>query len=61
MELLNYSKSKMLFFFFSAALGLHCRAWAFSGCGAQASHCSGFSCWGAQSPESGLNSGGTCT
>ena len=40
------------FFFFLAALGLFCFAWAFSGCGeegllsthgAQASHCGGFS------------------
>ena len=41
-----------LFILFLAALGLRCRAWAFSSCGergllccsAQASHCSGFSC-----------------
>ena len=44
-------------FLFLAALGLHCRVWAFSSCsvqellsshGAKASHCGGFSCWGAQ-------------
>ena len=40
---------------FMAALSLHCCAWTFlsiesrgySSCGARASHCSGFSCWGA--------------
>ena len=30
-----------------AALCLRCCAWAFPGCGARASHCSGFSCCGA--------------
>ena len=33
---------------FLAALGLHCCMQAFSSCGAQVSHCSGFSCFGAQ-------------
>ena len=38
----------VFFFFFKiylflAALGLHCCSWAFSCCGVQASHCSGFS------------------
>ena len=42
-------------YLFVAALGLRCCAWAFSSCdggatlrcGAQASHCGGFSCCGA--------------
>ena len=46
------------FFLFLAALGLHCFVWAFSGCSkwvyslgtAQAAHCGGFSCCGAQAP-----------
>ena len=33
---------------FLSALGLHCCMWAFSSCGVQASHCSGFSCCGAR-------------
>ena len=46
---------------FLAALGLHCFAQAFSGCGEQSllsncdawpSHCGGFSCCQAQAPES---------
>ena len=32
------------FYLFMAALGLRCFAWAFSSCGAWASHCGGFSC-----------------
>ena len=41
---------KILFIYllFLAVLSLCCSAWAFSSCGAQASHCSGFSCCGAQ-------------
>ena len=39
---------KILFYLFLAALGLCCCAWAFSSCGVRASHCSGFSCCGAQ-------------
>ena len=35
---------------FLAMLGLYCFAWAFSSCRAWASHCSGFSCCGAQAP-----------
>ena len=43
-------------YLFLAVLGLHCCAWAFSSCGERAtlrcgawvSHCSGFSCCGAQ-------------
>ena len=46
-----------LFFYFLAVLGLHCCTLAFSSCSewgllsccnVQASHCSGFSCWGTQ-------------
>ena len=37
-----------LFFLFLAVLGLRCCARAFSSCGEWASHCSGFSCCGAQ-------------
>ena len=36
------------FYLFLAMLGLRCYMQAFSGCGVQASHCSGFSCCGAQ-------------
>ena len=32
---------------FLVVLGLRCCAWAFSSCGARASHCGGFSCCGA--------------
>ena len=35
-------------YLFLAALGLRCCARAFSSCGSRASHCSGFSCGGAQ-------------
>ena len=38
----------MFIYLFLAALGLHCCMWATLCCGAQASHCSGFSCCGAQ-------------
>ena len=38
----------LFYFLFLSALGLRCCVWAFSSCGAQASHCSAFSCWGAQ-------------
>ena len=33
-----------MYLFTLAVLGLQCCAWAFSSCGAQASHCDGFSC-----------------
>ena len=36
------------YLFFFAMLGRLCWMWAFSSCAAQASHCSGFSCYGAQ-------------
>ena len=45
-----------IFFFFLVVLGLHCCMWALSSCraalhcGAQASHCSAFSCFRAQAP-----------
>ena len=32
----------------AAACCLHCLMWAFSSCGAQASHCGGFSCFRAR-------------
>ena len=37
-----------LIYLFLAALGLRCCTWAFSSCGARASHCSGFSCYRAR-------------
>ena len=59
----------ILFFLFLAALGLHCCAWAFSGCGergllsswdAWAFHCGGFSWCRAQLQGAGLRSWHTC-
>ena len=57
-ELLDHLVVLLLIFFFFlkflAALGLHCCVRAFSSCseycGAQASHCGGFSCCRAQAP-----------
>ena len=55
--LLPRTKEREIFFFFLAALGLCCCMRAFSSCrewgvtlrcGARASHCGGFSCFGAQ-------------
>ena len=55
---------------FLAVLGFPCCAQAFSSCceqgrlsscRAQASHCAGFSCWGAQAPELRVSSCGTRT
>ena len=60
----------LLIFFFLAALGLCCCAWAFSSgrewgllssCGVGASHCSGSSCLGTRALEYGLSSCGTQT
>ena len=50
---------KKIIYLFLLALGFHCCQWAFSTCdmwgllccGAQASHCGEFSCWGTQSLE----------
>ena len=39
---------KLIIHLFLAVLGPHCRTWAFSSCGVWASHCSGFSCCGAE-------------
>ena len=53
----KFLKFIYLIYLFLTVLGLHCCAWAFSSCGEQrllfvagvwASHCSGFSCCGAQ-------------
>ena len=38
----------LFIYLFMAVLGLCCCVRAFSSCGARASHCSGFSCCGAQ-------------
>ena len=52
-----FFKEDICLFYFLAALGLHCYTWAFSSCseqgllsscGMRASHCGGFSCYGAQ-------------
>ena len=67
-----YLKNKYISTFFLTylilvALGLHCcvqvslAAGLLSGCGARASHCSGFSRCGAQAPESRLSSCGLWT
>ena len=62
----NSEKSHLLGFFFDssvylfmAVLGLCCCVWAFSSCGAQASHCDDFSCCQAPALEHGLCSCGT--
>ena len=39
---------KLIYLLFLAELNLHCCAQAFSSCGARASHCGGFSCYGAR-------------
>ena len=36
------------FYLFIGELALPCCVWTFSGCGTRASHCSGFSCYGAR-------------
>ena len=57
LKTLSLTAILLYLFIYLAALGLRCCAWAFSSCGewgllfrcgAQASHCGGFSCCGAQ-------------
>ena len=44
---------------FLAVRSLYCCSWAFSSCGARASHCGGFSCCGTQAPgHRGFSRGG---
>ena len=43
-----FNKYIYFIYLFLAALGLCCHTWAFSSCGARASHCSGFSSCRAQ-------------
>ena len=47
------------YLFILAALGLCCRAQAFSSCGMRASHCGGSSCCGAQALELKFSTCGT--
>ena len=49
------TEKNLKFYLFWPALGLLCWVWAFSSCGMWASHCSDFSCWGAQSLGCGLS------
>ena len=50
-----FFKINLFIYLFLAALGLRCCAWAFSGCGARASHCGGFSYCGAQALGAGAS------
>ena len=50
--------ARYFYLLFLAALGLSRCVQAFSSCGSWASHCSGFSCWGAWTP--GVGHGLSC-